>query len=85
MKRVLLTLAVFGTIFLNGCEKDAALVPVEKTSIKANDVIMCGGCGQWDIVDPDPDAEGSSLRSATSAETDTAAAPAKAPKPGRRK
>ncbi len=83
MKRVLLTLAVFGTIFLNGCEKDAALVPVEKTSIKADDIIMCGGCGQWDIVDPDPEAEGSSLRSAPT--NDTTAAPAKAPKPGRRK
>jgi len=51
MKKVLLTIAILGTIFLSGCEKDEALVPAEKTLLKADKGILCRGCGQWDIVD----------------------------------
>jgi len=49
MKKVLLTIAILGTIFLSGCEKDDALVPVEKTLLKADKGVSCRGCGQWDI------------------------------------
>lgn len=51
MKKVLLSIAILGTIFLSGCEKDEALVPAEKTLLKADKGILCRGCGQWDIVD----------------------------------
>ncbi len=54
MKRVLLTLAVVGTIFLSACEKDESAQPVEKISLKGDKGISCRGCGQWDIVEPDP-------------------------------
>ncbi|SKB91757.1 hypothetical protein [Daejeonella lutea] len=82
MKKVLLTVAVLGTIFFTGCEKDEALVPAEKTLLKADKGILCRGCGDWDIVDP----EATSLRTATyDGATDTVAAPAKPGKPVRKK
>ncbi len=79
MKKVLLTVAVLGTIFLSGCEKDEALVPAEKTLLKADKGILCRGCGDWDIVEP----ESTAMRTATyDGATDTVAAPVK---PGKRK
>ena len=49
MKKVLLTIAISGTIFLSSCEKDDTLVPAENSLLKADKGILCGGCGQWDI------------------------------------
>ncbi|HEY1008690.1 MAG: hypothetical protein ACO1NS_14590 [Daejeonella sp.] len=80
MKKVLLTLAVSGTIFLSGCEKNETIAPEEKTSLKADDLKMCGGCGQWDIVEPDPEA--STMRVTSSTTTDSTSASAK---PGKSK
>ncbi len=60
MKRLLLTVAVLGTALFSACEKDEQVVPVEKTLIKADKGILCRGCGDWDIVEPD--ATSTSLR-----------------------
>lgn len=49
MKKVLLTIAILGTIFLSSCEKDDTLVPAENSLIKADKGVLCRGCGQWDI------------------------------------
>lgn len=77
MKRVLLTFAVLGTILLSACEKDEAVLPVEKTLLKADKGILCRGCGDWDIVAPDPNASSSSRTAIYDGETDTVAAPVK--------
>ncbi len=82
MKRVLLTLVVIGTIFLSGCEKNESIVPADKTSIKADDVIMCGGCGQWDIDNPDPEASSSRVAVPTA---DSVSTPGRPAKPGKGK
>jgi hypothetical protein len=50
MKKVLLALAVLGTIFLTACEKDNSLEPAEKVLLKSDKSLMCRGCGDWDIV-----------------------------------
>lgn len=72
MKKVLLTVAVLGTIFLSGCEKDEVLVPSEKTLLKADKGILCRGCGDWDIKGADT----SSFSTATyDGAPDTVAAP----------
>ena len=86
MKKVLLTLAVLGTISLSSCEKDSLVAP-ESATLKADKSISCRQCGAgWDITDPQPDP--TALRSAsTTTETDTAPVPATpiAPvKPGKR-
>jgi hypothetical protein len=71
MKKVLLTIAILGTIFLSGCEKDEALIPAEKTLLKADKGILCRGCGQWDIDGESTDA----LRTVSfDGETDTLSA-----------
>ena len=49
MKKVLLTIAILGTIILSGCEKEDTLVPAETTLLKADKGVACRGCGQWDI------------------------------------
>ncbi|WP_411273806.1 hypothetical protein [Daejeonella sp.] len=49
MKKVLLTIAILGTIFLSSCDKDDTLVPAEKSLLKADKGVLCRGCGQWDI------------------------------------
>lgn len=49
MKKVLLTIAVFGTIFLSACEKDDSIAPAERTLLKADKGILCRGCADWDI------------------------------------
>lgn len=49
MKKVLLTIAILGTIIFSGCEKDDTLVPAETTLLKADKGVSCRGCGQWDI------------------------------------
>ncbi len=72
MKKVLLTVAVLGTIFLSGCEKDESLEPSEKALLKADKGILCRGCGDWDIVQP----EGTALGTTTyDGATDTVSAP----------
>jgi nitrous oxide reductase accessory protein NosL len=82
MKKVLLTVAVLGTIFLSGCEKDEAVSPADRSSIKADDVIMCAGCGQWDIDNPDPEASSSRVAAPL---TDTVSTPKRPGKPGKKK
>ena len=49
MKRVLLTIAVLGTIFLSACEKEETLVPAEETVLKSDKGISCRGCADWDL------------------------------------
>ncbi|MBC7757423.1 MAG: hypothetical protein H7069_01095 [Phormidesmis sp. FL-bin-119] len=49
MKKVFLTIAVLGTIFLSACEKDETLAPAEKVQLKADKGILCRGCADWDI------------------------------------
>ncbi|MES3017531.1 MAG: hypothetical protein V4721_07130 [Bacteroidota bacterium] len=58
MKKVLLTLAVVGTIFLSACEKENLAQPAGEKAVKTDKGISCRGCGQWDIVDPDPSTTG---------------------------
>lgn len=57
MKRLLFTVAVLGTALFSACEKDAQIVPAEKTLIKADKGILCRGCGDWDIIQPDASTE----------------------------
>ncbi|MGB4397951.1 MAG: hypothetical protein WBJ10_01180 [Daejeonella sp.] len=49
MKKVLLMIAISGTIFLGSCQKDEVLVPAENSSVKVDKGVSCRGCGQWDI------------------------------------
>jgi hypothetical protein len=49
MKKVLLTIAVLGTILLSACEKDETLAPAETAKIKADKGILCRGCADWDL------------------------------------
>jgi len=49
MKKVLLTIAVLGTILLSACQKDEVLVPAEKATVNADKGIACRGCADWDI------------------------------------
>ncbi len=53
MKRLLLTVAVIGTVLFSACEKDEQAMPVEKSLIKADKGILCRGCGDWDIIQPE--------------------------------
>ncbi len=53
MKKVLLALAVLGTVFLTACEKDNSLEPANETLLKSDKGLMCRGCGDWDIVAPE--------------------------------
>lgn len=62
MKKVLLTLAVLGTIFTSACEKNESIVPIEKSLIKADKGILCRGCGDWDLNTPTSTTESSTLR-----------------------
>lgn len=62
MKRLLLTVAVLGTVLFSACEKDAQIAPAEKTLIKADKGILCRGCGDWDIIQPDASTETTTLR-----------------------
>lgn len=83
MKKVLLSVAVLGTILLTACEKDNTFEPAEKTLLKADKGLMCRGCGDWDIVAPE---EGSTLRAAVyDGNTDTLATSGKKPKKGKGK
>lgn len=82
MKKVLLTIAILGTIFLSACEKDESLVPAEQTLLKADKGILCRGCGQWDIASTGSSA---ALNTVTyDGETDTLAAPAKIKNPNKK-
>ena len=80
MKKVLLTLAVLGTIFTSACEKNESIVPIEKSLIKADKGILCRGCGDWDLVTPTSSTESSTLRITSASDTTTS----KPVKPGRR-
>jgi hypothetical protein len=55
MKKVLLTLAVIGTLFLTACEKDEIATPdANESALSAKDKALecsCGGAS-WDITDP---------------------------------
>jgi len=62
MKRLLLTVAVLGTALFSACEKDAQIAPAEKTLIKADKGILCRGCGDWDIIQPDASTETTTLK-----------------------
>lgn len=62
MKRLLLTVAVLGTALFSACEKDEQIAPAEKTLIKADKGILCRGCGDWDIIQPDASTETTTLR-----------------------
>lgn len=85
MKRVLLTVAVLGTILLSGCEKEEVVAPSEKVLLKADKGILCRGCGDWDIIDPEG-GDGSAQRTATyDAAPDSVAAPVKEIKRRKRK
>lgn len=53
MKKVLLALAVLGTVFLTACEKDNSLEPANETLLKSDKGLMCRGCGDWDIAAPE--------------------------------
>lgn len=48
MKKLVLAIAVLGIALFSSCEKDEQLVPAEKTAIKPEKGILCGGCGDWD-------------------------------------
>ncbi len=74
MKRLLLTAAVFGTVLFSSCEKDEQITPAEKTLIKADKGILCRGCGDWDIIQPDASTETTTLR-VTSSVDSTSTAP----------
>ncbi|MDP3469776.1 MAG: hypothetical protein Q8S11_15655 [Daejeonella sp.] len=54
MKKLLLTVAVLGTVLLSACEKDELAVPSEKSLIKTEKGVACRGCGDWDITEPQP-------------------------------
>ena len=74
MKRLLLTVAVLGTALFSACEKDAQIAPAEKTLIKADKGILCRGCGDWDIIQPDSLTGTTTLR-VTSSVDSTSTAP----------
>jgi len=65
MKRLLITLTVLGTVLFSACEINELAMPAEKTLIKAEKGILCRGCGDWDIVQP----ESTTLRVASSVDT----------------
>ncbi|HEY1060159.1 MAG TPA: hypothetical protein VGE44_00660 [Daejeonella sp.] len=69
MKRLLLTAAVLGTALFTACEKDAQIAPAEKTLIKADKGILCRGCGDWDIIQPDASTETTTLRVTSTVDT----------------
>jgi hypothetical protein len=69
MKRLLLTAAVFGTVLFSSCEKDEQIAPAEKTLIKADKGILCRGCGDWDIIQPESTTETTTLRVTSSVDT----------------
>jgi len=69
-----LTAAVFGTVLFSSCEKDEQITPAEKTLIKADKGILCRGCGDWDIIQPDASTETTTLR-VTSSVDSTSTAP----------
>lgn len=76
MKKVLLTLAVIGTICLSACEKDQLTTP-EKQTLKADKGILCRDCGGgWDITATET-ATATTLRVAVPTDTIPSAAPAK--------
>ena len=61
MKKVLLPLALIGTLFLTACDKDELATPeVNKEALSAKDKALecsCGGAS-WDIKEPEPQPEG---------------------------
>jgi hypothetical protein len=69
MKKILLTAAVFGTVLFSACEKDEQIVPTEKTLIKAEKGILCRGCGDWDIIQPESSIESTTLTGTSSIDT----------------
>lgn len=69
MKKFLLTAAVLGTVLFSACEKDEQIVPTEKTLIKADKGILCRGCGDWDIIQPESTIESTTLRVTSPADT----------------
>lgn len=73
MKRLLFTVAVLGTALFSACEKDAQIAPVEKTLIKADKGILCRGCGDWDIIQPDASTETTTLRVTSSVDSTSTA------------
>ena len=79
MKRVLLTVAVVGSILLGSCEKETSVSPNDKTLIKADKDIICRGCGQWDLEEPQATPGATTFRSAV--KVDTVATPVKVVKP----
>lgn len=80
MKRLLLTVAVLGTVLFSACEKDEQAMPVEKSLIKADKGILCRGCGDWDIIQPESTTESTSLRVTSSVDSTSTA-----PKPVRKR
>lgn len=90
MKKVLLTFAVLGSLLLGACEKEELAAPADKTLIKADKGILCRGCGQWDLTDPET--QTTTLRSTDPTATPTitatpatTATPEKTVKPGKGK
>jgi hypothetical protein len=79
MKRLLFTVAVLGTALFSACEKEAQIVPAEKTLIKADKGILCRGCGDWDIIQPDVSTETTTLK-VTSTVDSTSAKPVRSRK-----
>ena len=54
MKRILLSLALIGTLFLTACEKDEIATPQtnDLTGVKEKTLdCSCGG-GSWDVTNP---------------------------------
>jgi hypothetical protein len=79
MKRLLFTVAVLGTALFSACEKEAQIVPAEKTLIKADKGILCRGCGDWDIIQPDVSTETTTFK-VTSTVDSTSAKPVRSRK-----
>lgn len=71
MKKLLLSVAVLGTVFLSACEKDQLLVPAEQSSVKTDKGVLCRGCGDWDIADPVSSTDASRQGVTSSADTDS--------------
>jgi len=51
MKRLLLIIALLGSVFFVSCEKNELPV-LENQLIKPDRGILCRGCGDWDIITP---------------------------------
>ncbi len=73
MKKLLLTVTVLGTVLLSACQKEELAVPVEKSLIKADKGILCRGCGDWDIIQPETSTGTTTLRVTSSVDTTSTA------------